>query len=131
VEPHPQQARVVVGVVVAPLKAPLAAAVAKPYIAVVVPVVAGAARARPGVRVAAPVWRRAGAGVGAAAGIRVGVRLAQLRLLVVAPRVFRLLPAGAPRRVGLGRCTQCCPAAPASTLPGSSPVSRPGTPACS
>ncbi len=130
-EPHPQQARVFIGVVVVPLKAPLAAAVAKPCITVVVTIVAGAARARPGVRVAAPVWLRAGAGAGAAAGVRVRVRLAQLRLLVVAPCVLRLLPAGAPRRVGLGRCTQCCAAAPASTLPGSSPVSRPGTPACS
>jgi len=125
VEPHPQQARVFIGVVVVPLKAPLAAAVAKPCITVVVTIVAGAARAR------AAFGGRAGAGAGAAAGVRVRVRLAQLRLLVVAPCVLRLLPAGAPRRVGLGRCTQCCAAAPASTLPGSSPVSRPGTPACS
>jgi len=44
VEPHPQQARVFIGVVVVPLKAPLAAAVAKPCITVVVTIVAGAAR---------------------------------------------------------------------------------------
>jgi len=71
--PHPQQARGVVGVVVIALEAPLAAAVRKACVTVVVAVAVGATPARPGICLTPPVRRRGGAGAGAAAGVRVGV----------------------------------------------------------